>query len=234
MKICSKCGHENEDGAAFCKNCGEPLNQPINRNAQEADDPQKSNSNKILIVVIAVAAAAAVALAAYFFVFKKSTAVSSAKSKSTATQSQSADDSSTASDQDQMIDAGESSVYTTGPKAVLERYIRHWGTAVSEGDYSLVGDYILANSQMENAQENFIADHQDAYLHEEFVQAQILESKKINQSEYQFTTTETYDVDTEDYSDRRITQQVQYTAVKTSDGEWLLSTVKKLSGDRID
>jgi uncharacterized membrane protein YvbJ len=231
MKIkCENCGQMVDDSHQFCPNCGEPLKKEI---AQKEEIKPKRN-NQMLIIVVAVAAAAAVALAAYFFIFKKHTAAHSTKSKSAAAQSQSADDSSTASQKSNVMTEGGSSVYTTGPKAVLERYIRHWGTAVSEGDYSLVGDYILANSQMENAQENFIADHQDQGLHEDFVQAQILESTKLREDKYQITTTETYDVTTEDDSDRRITQEVQYTVVKTSDGAWLLSTVKKLSGDSID
>ncbi|MGN0194030.1 MAG: zinc ribbon domain-containing protein [Pseudoramibacter sp.] len=235
MKIqCKNCGQWVDDAQHFCPNCGEPLDQPISRNVQEAKIQSKPNNHQTLIIVVAIAAAAVVALAAYFFVFKKQTAVSSAKSKSTVTQSQSAKDSNSVSKTNEIFSAGGSSVYTTGPEAVLERYIRHWGTAVSEGDYSLVGDYILANSQMANAQENFIANHRDQVFQEEFVQAQIVENTKLSADKYQITTDETYDVTTENYTDRRISQEVQYTVVKTSDGEWLLSTVKKLSGDSID
>ncbi len=43
MKQCSYCGRQNEDDAAYCGGCGEPLNQPaVRAEAEDLKDPANS------------------------------------------------------------------------------------------------------------------------------------------------------------------------------------------------
>ncbi|MGN0194028.1 MAG: zinc-ribbon domain-containing protein [Pseudoramibacter sp.] len=76
MKTCQKCGYENEDGAAFCKNCGEALKDTAeaeSENKSEAKETEQSmqappkkpkseklspTNRKIIIAIIAAAVAA--------------------------------------------------------------------------------------------------------------------------------------------------------------------------------
>lgn len=54
---CRKCGMKNNDGARFCRNCGEALSEaeiPFGGNLNKKENCKVSNKNKWLIVVIAV------------------------------------------------------------------------------------------------------------------------------------------------------------------------------------
>ncbi len=45
---CKNCGHENDDDASFCENCGENLSPP----PTSQNHSRMSNANKILIVIV--------------------------------------------------------------------------------------------------------------------------------------------------------------------------------------
>jgi hypothetical protein len=70
MKTCQKCGSQNEDDAAFCKNCGEPLFDASQEETKETEKamqapPKKPKSEKLspkyrnMIIIVIVAAAVA-------------------------------------------------------------------------------------------------------------------------------------------------------------------------------
>lgn len=78
MKTCQKCGYENEDGAAFCKNCGEALKDTAEAESEKPSEtketeqamqapPKKPKSEKLspkyrkIIIAIIAAAVAAIA-----------------------------------------------------------------------------------------------------------------------------------------------------------------------------
>lgn len=97
MKICQKCGYENKDDAAFCKNCGEllskaaaPAAEPV-QTTQEVNTPAAPNRQNLIMIIICVAAA--VAIGAMFMVSahqsKKAKSVKTSASKTQQSQQQS-------------------------------------------------------------------------------------------------------------------------------------------------
>lgn len=68
MKYCPNCGHPNEDGNAFCKQCGTPLKKTVpNKISERGASGQHGKSGganrnmKILVIVLALVAVIAIA-----------------------------------------------------------------------------------------------------------------------------------------------------------------------------
>lgn len=213
-------------------------NQPVRIEAppkRPNASPATSKTSNTAVIIIAIIAAAVVVLAAYFFLFRSTARRSktTVHNKSVVVTPENNSDSNVAADKtetDALITPDGDTVYASGPKAAVEGYVRNWDRAISEGDYSIVSRYIEPGSQMASTQSAFIAQH-DWY--EDFIEARVLDSQRQSDGSYFITTTETFDVSTNEYGDKRITQQMQYTVDHTSDG-WKLATVKKVSGNRMD
>jgi len=107
--FCKKCGHENEDDALYCENCGADLSSP--------QPSGMSKTNKILIIVVVVLIAS-VGLTAGILLTSKSpvtnnttdnTSVTGTDPKTTTTTSNDPKTTTTTSNDPKLIDTGSTS-----------------------------------------------------------------------------------------------------------------------------
>jgi hypothetical protein len=105
--------------------------------------------------------------------------------------------------------------YTSGPEAVVEKYIKGYADAITNQDMSYIEDYLVYDSEIYKEQEDYI---QKGY-------EEVLKSYEIQDAEYDSSgnkciiqTTETYSVQKPDEPLKLIVQTARYKLKKTSDG----------------
>jgi hypothetical protein len=113
-----------------------------------------------------------------------------------------------------LISVDGANLYTSGPEATVESYLKGFDDAMSYQDFSYISDYLKKDSNIYKSQKEYvkkgISESLDSY---EIVDVDYSGKKKCI-----VTTRETYYVQRQGEPLELMTQQCQYQLKKTSDG----------------
>ncbi len=114
-----------------------------------------------------------------------------------------------------LLSAGSEDIYTDGPEAVVEQYLKNFPAAVTNNDFSLIADYMKAGSDIYNEQEKYvqrdITEQLDTY--------ELTDVTYSDENNCVVSTRETYYVQVAGKALQLMTQECQYALEKTGD-QW--------------
>lgn len=112
-----------------------------------------------------------------------------------------------------LLSAKSADIYTDGPEAVVEQYLKNFPAAVTNSDFSLIADYMKAGSDIYNEQEKYvqrdITEQLDTY--------ELTDVTYSDENNCVISTRETYYVQVEGKALQLMTQECQYALEKTGD-----------------
>ncbi len=117
-----------------------------------------------------------------------------------------------------LVSANNNSIYTSGPEAVVEKYIRGFATAMTTSDFSNIEPYLLPGSNIYYTQQSYIQQN----ISETLDSCEIVSTVYNGSDSCVVTTRETYYVQKPNKHLELMTQECQYIVVQ-SGGSWYLS-----------
>lgn len=127
-----------------------------------------------------------------------------------------------------LLRAKSSSLFTDGPEAVVEKYMKGFADAMTYSDFSYIEPYLLSGSKISDTQQGYvkknIAESLDSY--------EIVDVTYLKKGQCHITTRETYYVQAEGEPLKLLTQQCKYNLI-IHNNQWFLTdfvdSVKVLS-----
>lgn len=117
-----------------------------------------------------------------------------------------------------LISVESANVYTSGPEATVESYLKGFDDAMTEQDFSYISDYLKTDSNIYNSQKEYVkkgfSEKLDSY--------EIVSVDYMDEENCVVTTRETFYVQKPGEPLQLMTQQCQYKLEKGSDG-WKMS-----------
>lgn len=122
-----------------------------------------------------------------------------------------------------LLSAKSSSIYTDGPEAVVEQYLKNFPAAVTNGDFSLIEDCLKAGSDIYNEQKKYvqrdITEQLDTY--------ELTDVSYSGDSSCVVSTRETYNVQVQGKALQLMTQECKYRLEKSGD-KWEMTAFEDL------
>lgn len=123
-----------------------------------------------------------------------------------------------------LLSAGSEDIYTDGPEAVVEQYLKNFPAAVTNNDFSLIADYMKSGSDIYNEQEKYvqrdITEQLDTY--------ELTDVTYSDENNCVVSTRETYYVQVAGKALQLMTQECQYALEKTGD-QWEMTAFVDLN-----
>ena len=116
-----------------------------------------------------------------------------------------------------LLDVDSSTLYTTGPESVVEKYIKAFDGAVTDSDFSKISPYLLQGSPIYDMQQKFV----QRTISERLDSFEIVKVEYQDQDRCVVTTRETFFVQTSKDPLYLMTQECRYVVVN-SGGQWFL------------
>lgn len=111
-------------------------------------------------------------------------------------------------------------VYTTGPEATVQGYLKNWAPAITNSDYSQIAPYIEDGSRLHRLQKDYvknaISERLDSY--------ELTDTSYSDDSHCTVSTRETFYVQTRKQPLQLLTQKVRYTLELVGD-DWLMTDI---------
>lgn len=117
-----------------------------------------------------------------------------------------------------LLSVDGAAMYTDGPEAVVEGYIKGWDDAISQSDFSYIAPYMQTGSSLYVMQEKYIKNNYS----EQLDSYEIVSNEPIDENSCYITTRETFYVLTPNTPLSLLTQQCKYKVQKIN-GEWKMT-----------
>lgn len=112
-----------------------------------------------------------------------------------------------------LIRAGSATLYTDGPEAVVEKYMKNFASAVTYSDFSKIEDCLQPGSKIYQSQQKYVQNN----ISEQLDSYEIVSTDYSNADNCVVTTRETYYVQIKNKPLQLMTQQCQYAVQKFGD-----------------
>ena len=112
-----------------------------------------------------------------------------------------------------LLTAKSENIYTNGPEAVVEQYLKNFPDAVTGHDFSLISDYLRSGSNIYKEQETYVQRE----ITEQLDTYELTDVNYNGDDHCVVSTRETYYVQVEGKALQLMTQECQYALEKTGD-----------------
>ncbi len=122
-----------------------------------------------------------------------------------------------------LLSATSDDIYTDGPEAVVEQYLKNFPDAVTQNDFSLISDCLKKGSDIYKTQEKFVQND----ITEQLDTYELIDTSYSDDNHCIISTRETYYVQIEGKALQLLTQECEY-ALEKSGNKWEMTKIVDL------